>query len=426
MAKKRGYKQAIFLVLGFVLSMLTVNAQAVKQEHSQQIIINLPSRTLELYQGETLLKEYRVAIGKPSTPTPVGDFTIMEKEVNPCWYPPGKDYIVPSGPDNPLGYRWLGIAPLYGIHGTNAPWSIGLAVSNGCIRLEEEAVEDLFERVIGDTPVKIEYECVKVRVDNNGKASIGIYPDVYGRQDVTLAQVKQMLAKAGLTGLAEEGFLQELIQEVPDRQVEFAQIHKLKINGVLRPELIITRDGKKLIPVMPLADSLHTVVHWNESQQTVARQNQSVPAKKYGNVVYVNVEYLPILFGGREVWNDRENCLEVTLPVAKFEGKIVSGDLQQRAGNWLVPALTVAQLLGERTNWQPDTAELLIDGKTATVTVIAGQPFIKVSDLGRAFNLATQWDEPNQTLELTYPLYAIDYSMYLNPGEELLCEQGIK
>jgi hypothetical protein len=420
MDKKRVYKQTFFLILGFIMSILSVNAQAMKQEGMSQIIINIPSRTLELYQGGILLKEYPVAIGKPSTPTPVGDFTINEKEVNPCWYPPGKGYIVPSGPNNPLGYRWLGIAPMYGIHGTNAPWSIGTAVSNGCIRMQEEDVEDLFELITCEIPVKIEYERVKVRVDSKGKATIGVYPDVYGRQSVTLAGIKQTLAKAGLEGLAEEDFLQSILQTVPDRQVEFAQIHKLKINGTFRPEYIMICEGKKQIPVMTLAETLNTSVNWDESKQQVSRQNQIIPAKMHGNKLYVNIEYLPTLFGGRQTWNDEENCLELTLPVTKFEGQIVSGDIHRLDSNWLVPALTVAKLLGERTKWKPDKSELVVHGRIVPITMIGEQPFINICDLGQVFNMAALWDDQMQTLELSYPLYQIDYSMYLDPGEEYL------
>ena len=420
MDKKQVCKQVFWIILGLIMTILPVNAQVMKQDSLPQIIINLPSRTLELYKGDTLLKEYQIAIGKPSTPTPTGEFSIIEKEVDPCWYPPGKGTVVPSGPNNPLGYRWLGVAPMYGIHGTNAPWSIGAAVSNGCVRMQEADVEDLFEHVACDTPVKIEYERVKVRVDAGGKASIGIYPDVYNRQKITLVGVKQALASAGLDGLAEETFLKSLIQKVPDRQIEFAQIHHLKINGTLRTEHIISREGEKQIPIRALADSLKTSVNWDENQQTVSRQNQTVPGKKRNNSVYVSVEYLPTLFGGREVWNDRQNCLELTLPVAKFEGQILSGDIQQKESGWVVPALNVAAVLGERIKWQPDKPELLIHGKAAAIIMIGGQPFVTVTDMAQLFNMATLWDEQTQILELSYPLHTIDYSMYLDPGEEFL------
>jgi len=129
---------SIFVLLIFILFPISAAAQ---QSNSPQIIINLPSRTLQLYYGNTMSKEYYVAIGKPSTPTPMGNFYIVSKERDPIWIPPGSNYVVMSGPDNPLGYRWMEFLPLYGIHGTNAPWTIGMAVSNGCVRMREEEAE---------------------------------------------------------------------------------------------------------------------------------------------------------------------------------------------------------------------------------------------------------------------------------------------
>ncbi len=64
-----------------------------------------------------------------------------------------------GGPENPLGARALylykdGRDSLYRVHGTNEPWSIGLNVSSGCIRMNNEAVEDLYSRVpVGPTPL---------------------------------------------------------------------------------------------------------------------------------------------------------------------------------------------------------------------------------------------------------------------------------
>ncbi|MDW8802633.1 L,D-transpeptidase [Clostridium sp. A1-XYC3] len=81
------------------------------------------------------------SVGKPSTPTPKGNFTIINKAVNP---------------GGPFGARWLGLSARgYGIHGTNNPSSIGKAVSNGCIRLLNANVIELFNLVSIGTPVKI-------------------------------------------------------------------------------------------------------------------------------------------------------------------------------------------------------------------------------------------------------------------------------
>lgn len=419
---KRLWKQAVWLLFffGLIIFAVPTQAQATAQVASSQIIVNLPSRTLELYQDNILIKEYPVAIGKSDTPTPVGNFSIIEKEVDPAWYPPGKNYVVPSGPENPLGYRWMGLGDLYGIHGTNDPWSIGLAISNGCIRLQEVDAEELFELINCDTPVKIEYERIKVRINAGGQATIGIYPDVYNQQKITLADAKKALQQAALDNLIDDDFLQALIQAVPDRQVVFAQLHNLRINGTLRPEYILARGGEKYVPVLALADSLHTSVQWNAVSRTVTRQNEAVPGLKLGERIYVAADQVPLLFGGRESWNDEQNCLELLLPVARLDGHLLSGDIQRLDNILAVPALAIANELGERVTWRPATGELLIHGKPAPIKLISGQPFIAINDISEVYNVKTDWNDQTQMLDMIYPLFPVDYSMYLDPNDEYL------
>ena len=106
-----------------------------------RITISLTARILSLYVNGKFVKSYPVAIGKPSTPTPVGTFTIINKQLNP---------------GGPFGTRWMGLSiPGYGIHGTNNPASIGNAVSSGCIRMFNQDVNDLFNRVGVGTQVII-------------------------------------------------------------------------------------------------------------------------------------------------------------------------------------------------------------------------------------------------------------------------------
>jgi L,D-transpeptidase ErfK/SrfK len=99
-----------------------------------------------LLVDDEVIKVYDAAVGAPSTPSPVGEFRIVTRIAHPTWYTPGK--VVPPGKNNPLGTRWLGLsASGYGIHGTNAPSSIGNAASHGCIRMRNRDVEELFELV---------------------------------------------------------------------------------------------------------------------------------------------------------------------------------------------------------------------------------------------------------------------------------------
>ncbi|MBP1760118.1 MAG: hypothetical protein H6Q63_1035 [Firmicutes bacterium] len=107
-----------------------------------KIIIHRAHRRLELYEGTQRIRSYPIAVGKPSTPTPLGHYIIATKAM----YPGGV-----------FGSRWLGLSiPGYGIHGTNNPSSIGQAVSLGCIRMHNHDVENLFQLVEIGTPVIIQ------------------------------------------------------------------------------------------------------------------------------------------------------------------------------------------------------------------------------------------------------------------------------
>ena len=106
-----------------------------------KIVIHLKSKMLYLYRNNKLYKKYSVAIGKPPTPTPKGNFTVINREEKP-----GVVY----------GDMWIGIsAPHIGIHGTDEPWLIGKAVSHGCVRMHNKDAVELAYIVPNGTPVEI-------------------------------------------------------------------------------------------------------------------------------------------------------------------------------------------------------------------------------------------------------------------------------
>ena len=98
------------------------------------IVVSLEDRELALVEDGQVKKVYTVAVGKHSTPSPVGTFTIARRVKNPVYQHDGK--TIQPGPHNPVGSRWMGLnIKGYGIHGTNEPKSIGKASSHGCIRM---------------------------------------------------------------------------------------------------------------------------------------------------------------------------------------------------------------------------------------------------------------------------------------------------
>lgn len=127
---------------------------------SYWIVINKDANILKLYRGKRLVKKYPVATGKNAEATPEGKFKIIIKTKNPYWGGgKHKDPIKGGTPENPLGTRWLGLdfgkGRWYGIHGTNNPRSIGKHVSNGCIRMYNKHVEELYRIIPKNTKVFI-------------------------------------------------------------------------------------------------------------------------------------------------------------------------------------------------------------------------------------------------------------------------------
>ena len=117
----------------------------------RQVIISLPDRKLAVVENGAVIKVFAVAVGASVSPTPTGTFGIISRLSDPTYYHAG--VVIPAGKDNPLGPRWVGLSKQgYGIHGTNAPGSIGKAASHGCIRLRNRDIVQLFSLVhVGDT-----------------------------------------------------------------------------------------------------------------------------------------------------------------------------------------------------------------------------------------------------------------------------------
>ena len=148
--RKKNTLQAIQL-----LAILAAAATEVFAEGTtRRLIVSIPDRKIVLMEDGQVVKIYPIAVGKKSTPSPNGNFHIASRVVKPTWYQAGK--VVGPGPANPVGTRWMGLGYKgYGIHGTNRPKSIGKAASHGCIRMRNQDVEDLFERVEVGDPVDL-------------------------------------------------------------------------------------------------------------------------------------------------------------------------------------------------------------------------------------------------------------------------------
>jgi L,D-transpeptidase ErfK/SrfK len=128
-------------------------------DNTLRLEVDLSDRRLYVYRGSHLQTTYPVAIGQEGWETPIGSFQVMEMQKNPTWRHPITDELVPPGPNNPLGNRWIGFwydgRHLVGFHGTPKPKLVGQPVSHGCLRMRNSDILTLYQQVTFGTPVTV-------------------------------------------------------------------------------------------------------------------------------------------------------------------------------------------------------------------------------------------------------------------------------
>jgi lipoprotein-anchoring transpeptidase ErfK/SrfK len=120
----------------------------------------LSQRRVYVYQDNKLKVSYPIAVGKTGWETPIGSYKVIDMQRNPAWEHPLNGTVIPPGPDNPLGLRWIAFwtdgRDFIGFHGTPDEKLVGQAVSHGCIRMRNKDVLALYALVKLGTPVTVE------------------------------------------------------------------------------------------------------------------------------------------------------------------------------------------------------------------------------------------------------------------------------
>jgi lipoprotein-anchoring transpeptidase ErfK/SrfK len=177
-------------LLAVVLMGSALFAQTQQPDDSERsprtVLISIPDRQLAVLEDGEVLATFPVAVGAAVSPSPTGDFEIVTRLDHPTYYHKGS--VIPPGKDSPIGTRWVGISLKgFGIHGTNAPRSIGHAQSHGCIRLRNRDMERLFPLLhVGDV--------VRIRGERDDETA-----RTFGGEDDT-ATVAAVSAEAGSVG----------------------------------------------------------------------------------------------------------------------------------------------------------------------------------------------------------------------------------
>ncbi len=147
------------ILLASLISAAVGVAGVTPAQAETSIQISLKNRFLTLFDDGKVIGKYPVAIGAPESPTPAGSYAITKMEPAPTYHKKGK--VIAPGPKNPVGVRYMAYVQIgtgeYAIHGTAWPNWVKLrsAVSLGCIRMLNNDVIQVFNRVKVGTPVVV-------------------------------------------------------------------------------------------------------------------------------------------------------------------------------------------------------------------------------------------------------------------------------
>ena len=169
------------------------------------LVVNVPEMRIYYYPKDgSTVRTWPISIGRVGRETPLGKTSIVRKVTGPTWFPTEsirQEYAergealpraVGPGPDNPLGSHALYLGfPTYLIHGTNRPYSIGMRVSHGCVRMYPEHIVELFEMAEPGTPVALVHQEVKA-----GWAGDDLYLEVHPNIDVPGEEARPSMTEA--------------------------------------------------------------------------------------------------------------------------------------------------------------------------------------------------------------------------------------
>lgn len=270
---------------------------AVPHSTEKSIGINLASRMLIMYEGNTKIAMYPIGVGRASTPSPTGTYAIQNKEKNPTWIDPSNtNYRIESGADNPLGYRWMGFYGTYGIHGTNRPESVGYYVSNGCIRMHEEDVEKVYPMVSVGTPVIVYYDRIVIDRAPDHTISYYIYPDGYGWQPLSVQAVKKSLSGYGVEDFASPAAITAKIAASDGQATYVAKAYDLYVDGKKVPKRALGKGNIICLPAVAVATALQLPLQWSAQTSMLTSSYGTVPGIVESDVVYLDAADAYTLF----------------------------------------------------------------------------------------------------------------------------------
>lgn len=398
----------IAIILFYFVSFFQINhTVAATQFQGQLIIINKSTNKLAFFEGGELQRIFDVGTGKSDSLTPEGSFKIVNKIKNRPYYKEG----IPGGdPSNPLGDRWLGLdargtyGTTYAIHGNNNPASIGKYVSAGCVRMHNDDVHWLFDRVQINTRVFIghysnDFEAAAIEVGYDLRPPIQV---VMNGQALELEQNPRLVNNRVLVPL-------RAIFSTLGASVKWEQ----------STQSITATKGNNDIKLIVGSDKA-----WINGTETIL----DVPAEVYDGFTLVPIRFVSEALDAKLSWDQSMRVItieaEQALPAIDV---IINGKLNPflqrpyvKNGTTMVPLRGIFEELGARVQWDQTTRTVsayknnttiiltvnstyaFINGQEVKLAVppevVANTTFVPARFISEAFSIPVLWDATSNTV----------------------------
>lgn len=239
------------------------------------IVVNLAELRLYYYPpGKNMVQVFPLGIGQLGLETPVSVTRVSQKIPNPTWTPTAGirarslangitlPPVVPAGPNNPLGRFALRLGIGHGeylIHGTNAPDSVGLRASSGCMRMNAADIETLFSQVSTGTRVAIINEPVKYAIEPDGRHYIEVHRPLSQALEENPQTLPISLSASLAEAIKQGGGERALIGRALDRRAGYPVVIPANKSGQVATQSVLSAQNSAAKPVTQENDEGATV-----------------------------------------------------------------------------------------------------------------------------------------------------------------------
>lgn len=392
----------IVLVLLFSFESIAQSQQAISQN---RIEIDILSKSLYFYENNNIIKKYPVAVGKASTQTPVGEYKVINKLVNPYY---SKKKIAGGSPQNPLGSRWMGFKPSYGIHGNNNPKSIGTFVSEGCVRMYDKDVKELYEKVTLGTPVVIKYEPIQIKSDiEKSNLIIIVYPDTYKQIPNLEKLVDDKLKELNFMEKIEANRLSILKKLLNKELVVFSDKWIYMINGNYITNDVISKDDALYVNLDKICNYLNIDILATESVETVQILNNNISIIENEGSRYITVSSLEDNLGGTHKINSDQQLINLDLSYILYNSKFVKGGIIDIEGDEAISLEAINNMFYGELSTSKDKNSVIVNNKEIEYKTVNSKPYVFLKDLIAQTNLKTNIFTKDKYIEIFSDPYII-------------------